>query len=56
MDWTGRLRIVNATILSISIATFYHLANPILDNGIGIISFILAICSVGYMIWIIYLY
>ncbi len=52
LHWSGMYRIVNATIIQISICTFYALLNPIFSNTVGIISYLLALCSLGHIVMI----
>ena len=51
LHWSGVIRILHATILPISMATFHYLRHPVFD-GVGVISFLLALVSLGFIVWI----
>ena len=50
LHWSGVYRVVDATMISISICTFYALLNPVFSNAIGIISYLLAMLSLVYIV------
>ncbi len=50
LHWSGVYRVIDASMISISICTFYALLNPVFSNAVGIISYLLALLSLVYIV------